>query len=102
MEKEAIFGAPSAHNVSQNVSQIVVQNSCSLAGSSLVAESRFPMTTERATNQPSNLLIKSQSSALLKLLSRHALALGSSSLGEFWGSPSPFAWTAVRFSLNLC
>jgi len=27
------------------------KNSCSLAGSSLVAESRFAMTTERATNQ---------------------------------------------------
>jgi len=25
MEKEAIFGAPSAHNASQNVSQILVQ-----------------------------------------------------------------------------
>jgi hypothetical protein len=25
MEKEVIFGAPSAHNVSQNVSQILVQ-----------------------------------------------------------------------------
>jgi hypothetical protein len=32
MEKEVIFGAPSAHNVSQNVSQILVQKQLLTSG----------------------------------------------------------------------
>jgi len=58
MEKEVIFGAPSAHNLSQNVSQILVQKQLFTSGFTLVAESRFAMTTERATNQTSNVLIR--------------------------------------------